>query len=211
MNIQRIILGVCNANCYIVSDENKNACIFDVPDNGEGLWDYIESKNLSLQAVIITHAHADHIMGIEKFMERAKEAQTHVKVYIHKADAPAMTDPATNLSNLLFGEKFRYIGTLECLSDNDVINVGKMSFKVLSTPGHTPGSACFYEEKENVLFSGDTLFNSSIGRVDFPGGSLEDMKKSLRRLFTLPDSCRVCPGHFGYTTIGDEKMVNGFI
>ena len=210
MTYKRIALGVCEANCFIVTDDENNACIFDIPDNGEGLWDYLESSGVTPKAVVITHAHIDHIYGLNDFMERAKECGSDVVVYIHEEDAPAMTDPVRNLSKMIVREEFEYTGTLKTVVDGDEIRVGEMCFKVISTPGHTPGSACYYLENENQLFSGDTLFSLSIGRVDFPGGNPEDMRKSLQKLFELPGDCKVHPGHYGDTTIARERTENIF-
>lgn len=208
MNIRCFPLS---CNCYIVSDDDSNAVIFDPCEHGRELYSYLETQELKLCAVIITHAHFDHIYGLTDLIDEAEECGVSVPVYIHANDADAMASETKNLSAPLFHTPYKYTGILEKLMDGDVVNVGGLSFKVLSCPGHTPGSACYYEEKENTLFAGDVLFEGSIGRTDFPEGNMSQMRSSLEKLMTLPDDCKVYSGHGGSTTIGNERAFNPYI
>ncbi|MBQ8758200.1 MAG: MBL fold metallo-hydrolase, partial [Clostridia bacterium] len=208
MNIKCFAMS---CNCYIVSDENGKAVVFDPGENGAGIYDYIKREGLELCAVMITHAHFDHIYGLRELVECAKSDGKVVPVYVHTADAFAMTDSQANLSGPLFGMPYRYTGTLKGTFDGDQINVGNMSFLVISTPGHTNGCACYICHKEQCVFAGDVLFEGSIGRTDFPGGDMGKMKKSLERLMDLYDPYVVYPGHGSSTTIGDERNYNPYI
>ena len=208
MNIKCIALS---CNCYIVSDENANAVIFDPCEKGAELYSYLETQNLKLCGVIITHAHFDHIYGLTSLIDEANDNGVDVPVYIHKDDAPAMASESKNLSGPLFGKPYTYTGILNEVTDGDVVTIGNMNFKVMSCPGHTPGSACYIEQSENTMFSGDVLFEGSIGRTDFPGGSMEVMRESLKRLMELCDDMKVYPGHGYSTTIGDERNFNPYI
>jgi len=208
MNIRCFPLA---CNCYVVSDSRNNTVIFDPCERGEEIYEYLKREGLVLGAVIITHAHFDHIYGLSDLVRAAEDDGKKVPVYIHSADAPAMRSEQKNFSSPLFGTPYKYTGILDELSDGDTVNAGEMEFRVLSTPGHTVGSACYVNDKEKVVFAGDVLFEGSIGRTDFPGGDMEKMKESLTRLMDLSDSYRVYPGHGSSTTIGDERNFNPYI
>lgn len=207
MEIKTFTLGVCAANSYVVSDKQGECVIFDPADLGEQLFSYTESANLHLKAVIITHAHFDHIYGLSSLMSAAKNAG--VKdipiVYIHTSDAPYLTDTSLNLSKTLFMCPYTYDGKVTTVTDKDTITVGDMCFEVMHTPGHTPGSSCFIEKNERVIFTGDTIFKASYGRTDFPGGNALEMKNSLERLKKLDGDYTLYPGHNSPTLLSDER------
>ena len=208
MNIKILPLS---SNCYIVSDENGKTAVFDVCERGEEIYNYIKDLNLSVEAVIITHGHFDHIYGLDGFVDAAKADGKDIPVYVHSGDALMIRSREKNLSAPLFRTPYEYTGTLNEVKDGDVINVGSLSFRVLHTPGHTDGCACYIADDEKTIFSGDVLFEGSIGRTDFPGGSMTTMRESLKKLMEFDDSYRVYPGHGGSTTIGDERNFNPFI
>jgi len=208
MNIKCLPLS---CNCYIVSDESGNTILFDPCERGEELYVYVKEQGLCLSAVIITHAHFDHIYGLTDLLEFAEKDGKSIPVYVHKGDAPAMRSREKNLSSPLFRTPYEYTGKLLELSDGDAVNVGDMTFRVMSAPGHTDGSACYINDEEKIIFAGDVLFEGSIGRTDFPGGDMGKMRKSLSKLMELDDSYRVYSGHGGSTTIGDERNFNPFI
>lgn len=200
-----------SSNCYVVSDDDKNTVVFDIGERGEEIYAYLADNGFNVTSVILTHAHFDHIMGLCDFMQSAKRDGKDVCVYIHSLDAKAMKSAEENLSVFATGKEFRYDGELTLVGDGEQIKVGNMTFDVIFCPGHTRGSACYVSRKEKTVFSGDVLFEGSVGRCDFPGGSAEMMKESLSKLMTLPDSYRVYPGHGNSTTIGDERKFNPFV
>ncbi len=208
MNIKCLPLS---CNCYIVSDSDGNAVLFDPCERGQEIYEYIKEQGLLLCAVIITHAHFDHIYGLSDLVYAAKNDGRDVPVYVHKDDAPAMRSREKNLSSPLFGTPYEYTGILFELSDTDAVKAGNITFRVVSTPGHTVGSACYVNDEERVIFAGDVLFEGSIGRTDFPGGDMGKMKMSLEKLMEFNDSYRVYPGHGPSTTIGDERNFNPYI
>ena len=194
-----------------MSDSGGNAVLFDPCERGEEIYAYIKEQGLLLSAVIITHAHFDHIYGLDGIVNSAKTDGKDIPVYIHSADAPAMRSREKNLSLPLFRSPYEYTGILNKLSDGDRVTVGEMNFRVMSTPGHTAGSACYINDGEKTIFAGDVLFEGSIGRTDFPGGDMSKMRESLKKLMELDDSYRVYSGHGGSTTIGDERNWNPYI
>ncbi len=208
MNIKCLPLS---CNLYIVSDDNNNTVIFDPCERGSEVYAYLNEQGLNLSAVIITHAHFDHIYGLTDLTDAAKNDGKDIPVYIHTGDADAMSSEQKNLSAPLFRTPYGYTGILNEVSDGDVVTVGEMTFRVLSTPGHTEGSACYINDGEKVIFAGDVLFDGSIGRTDFPGGDMGKMRESLSKLMEFDDSYRVYSGHGGSTTIGNERNWNPFI
>lgn len=206
MRIKKIVTGIISTNCYlVVNEETKEAVIIDLAACPKKLLDYIKEEGLQMKAVLLTHGHFDHIMGIDDFIK-----EYPVPVYVHEGDAETMTDVNLNQSRVYTGgytfSKAQY------LKDGQVLTLAGMEFQVLHTPGHTPGGACYYVEKESVLFSGDTLFQNSVGRTDFVNSSMSDLVRGIReKLFVLPDDVMVYPGHMGETTIGHEKTHNFYV
>jgi len=203
MEIFTLTLGVCATNCYITKIGNT-ALVVDPADEGETICAFLREKNLEPVACVITHAHFDHIYGLDTLCETFPK----MKVYAHKLDADALSDTFRNLSSPLFGVPYAYKGDVEMLCDGQILPVGDVSFEVLHTPGHTEGSICLYNKDEGVLFSGDTLFYETCGRVDFPGGDAHKMKASLKRLCSLSGDCEVYPGHECTTTLSHERQYN---
>lgn len=200
-----------SCNCYVVSDDNGKTAVFDPGERGEEIYAYIKNEGLELCAVFITHAHFDHIYGLSELVEYAKSDGKGIPVYVHAADAFAISNSEANLSAPLFGMPYKYTGTLNAAFDGQEISVGGMKFLVISTPGHTEGSACYICHSEKCVFAGDVLFEGSIGRTDFPGGDMGKMRKSLERLMDLYDPYVVYSGHGNSTTIGDERNYNPYI
>ena len=208
MNIKNLPLS---SNCYIVSDDNGKAVVFDVCERGEEIYNYTKELVLSVEAVIITHGHFDHIYGLDGFIDAAMADGKDIPVYVHSGDALMLRSREKNLSAPLFRTPYEYTGTLCEVKDGDTVSVGNLMFRVLHTPGHTDGCACYIADSEKTIFSGDVLFEGSIGRCDFPGGSMTTMRESLKKLMEFDDSYRVYPGHGPSTTIGEERNFNPFI
>ena len=161
----------------------------------------LREKGLQIKGVLLTHAHFDHIIGVDGI-----EMLVKAPVYGGKKDAPLYADPELNQS-FKINKEIRIKLDHE-VEEGDVIEIGSMKCKVLETPGHTAGSVCYYFEEEKLLFSGDTLFRETYGRTDFETGSEEDMRKSVKRLLELPEDVKVYPGHNDFTTIEHERKYN---
>ena len=204
-----MILGDFQTNCYVVREnESASDCVLiDAGLDARDLVAFLHEHHLRPVAVVLTHGHIDHIEGLGAI----RKAFAGVKVYIHKLDADLLADPDVNLSALA-GGNFVTERADVLLEDGQTIKEAGVSLVVLHTPGHTPGGICLYAEPEAVLFSGDTLFADSVGRTDFPGGSMEQLLAGIRdKLLNLPDQTVVRPGHGNRTTIGREKRLNPFL
>ena len=208
MKIDRLILGAYETNCYILrsGEAAKDCLIVDAGLEAGQLIDFLKEHKLNPVAVVLTHGHIYHIAGVAAL--RAQFAD--MKVYIHKLDAKMLTEPKHNLSTLT-GVQFSADPADLFIEDSDVIEQACVKLQVLHTPGHTPGGICLYSKDEGIVFTDDTLFADSIGRTDFPNGSMSQLLNSIKeKLFTLPDETKVYPGHGPITTIAHEKAHNQF-
>ncbi|GFI50280.1 MAG: MBL fold metallo-hydrolase [Dorea sp.] len=206
MRVERFLTGIISTNCYLaVNEETKQTVVIDPAASSPNLMNHIEAEGLKIEAILLTHGHFDHIMGIDGFLKKYK-----VPVYVHEADRELMNDPKLNQSSS-YTAGYTFSGA-EYIQDGQVLHFAGYDFEVFHTPGHTPGCCCFYVRQKGVLFSGDTLFANSVGRTDFPGSSMSELVRSIReKLMTLPDETRVYPGHMGETAIGHERVNNPFI
>lgn len=206
MQIKKFALGPMGANCYLCWEaETKDTAIIDPGYPDEKVIDFIAKEGLSVTKILLTHGHFDHIGGLDFVRKHYPKAKT----YIHEADADCLTSAGKNLSTMM-GRPMNF-EPAECLMKNgDVIAVGKTEkLKVLHTPGHTVGGVCLIGK--DVIFSGDTLFQGSIGRTDFPGGDFEVLMASLDKLMQLGDGYLVCPGHGENTDFAFERQMNPFV
>ena len=207
MEIRKMPVAPIGANCYIVSKTDE-AFIIDPGGDAEKI--IRAAKNFDVRYILLTHAHFDHIGGLNEVKEAFPEAKTAV----HKLEKEWLYSAELNLSEN-FGLDSVYEQNVDIeLEDGMALDFAGTKIKVLHTPGHTPGSTCFYMENsgKSVLFSGDTLFRSSIGRTDFPGGSGRKIIESIKtKLLTLPDETVVYPGHDENTSIALEKKLNPFL
>ncbi|MBN1595065.1 MBL fold metallo-hydrolase [candidate division FCPU426 bacterium] len=201
-----ISTGWLETNCYIIWEaESGKAAIIDPGTEDPRIPEWIQRRQLSVSYIINTHGHADHIGG-NAWCKRTYKAP----LLMHAADRKILHDPRANLSDMLGMQTISPDPDL-VLEGSEVLILGKHSLAVIHTPGHTPGSICLLVD-EKMLISGDTLFYSSIGRSDIPGGDMKTLQSSIReRLFVLPESTAVYPGHGPATTIGFEKANNPFM
>ena len=201
MRIKTLHLGLIKTNCYLISTEMAAVVIdpgFDRPETLEFLKDNSDKERL----ILLTHAHFDHIGGAETLREK-----TGVKIGIGELDADGLADTDINLSDIFHANIVPFKPDL-VFKNGDIIKVGDIEFKVIGTPGHTEGGICYLTG--DCLFSGDTLFENSVGRTDFPGGDIKALKRSVKKLMTLPADTKVYPGHGYSTTIAREKEYNMF-
>lgn len=206
MKVERFLTGIISTNCYLaINEETKQTVVIDPASSSPSLMNHIEAEGLKVEAILLTHGHFDHIMGIDGFLKKYD-----VPVYVHEDDKEMMNDPQLNQSST-YTAGYTFSGA-ECIRDGQVLHLAGNDFEVFHTPGHTPGCCCFYVREEGVLFSGDTLFAKSVGRTDFPGSSTSALIRSIReKLLPLPDETRVYPGHMGETAIGHEREHNPYI
>lgn len=205
MIFEWIPVGPMGANCYIIGcEETREGAVVDPGDEGRRIVAKARELGLNIKSIILTHGHIDHIMAVDV----VKEA-TGAQILIHREDAPMLVDGKRNLSYFM-GSLKNYSAADVLLKDGDTIKVGNLEIKVLHTPGHTPGGICLVIEGK--IISGDTLFEGSVGRSDFPGGSHETLIGSIKnKLMSYPDETKVYPGHGPSTTIGFERLNNPFL
>lgn len=204
MIIKMLTVGTFASNNYLVAcEKTKQAVLIDSGGTCETIMDELKSLGVELKCIFHTHAHLDHITGNYELKKR-----TGAKSYLHKDDLFLVDKFKEQL--MMFGEPDSDNPVIdEFIEDGQILEVGELKFKVIHTPGHSPGSVCFLIEDQ--LFAGDTLFADSVGRTDLPGGSYDQLRESIvNKLFVLDDNIKVYPGHGPSTSIGHEKVSNPF-
>ena len=212
IQIERFVCNPFQENCYVVSDGTGEAAIIDCGafygEERRAVVDYVRSKGLKPCLLLETHAHIDHNFGNDTIY-----GEFGLKPMLHASDMQLqerLKEQAMAFAGIRIDYDMPPVGRL--LADNDTVTFGSHTLKVVATPGHTPGSVFYHCEEEHVAFSGDTLFNMSIGRTDLEQGSYSDMTKSLGRIVELlPDSTTILPGHGPKTTMGREKQLNPYL
>ena len=194
MEIRNLKLGSYQTNCYIAWGDGVEDCVIVDPGfEPERVLEQVHRFGKTVAAILLTHGHFDHVGGVKRIA-----AETGCRVYICKEDLslnPVLTDGAVYCT--------------DTYAEGDTLELAGLTFQVLSTPGHTPGSVCLV--CEDVIFSGDTLFAGTCGRTDFPGGDMGQMRKSLARLKALPGNYRVLPGHAEDSTLEEERAYNPYM
>ena len=206
MKIFNMPSGPLMVNTYLVIDEkNKEGFIVDPGGYDTGLIGEIRKKQTDIKYIILTHGHGDHIGGVKGYRKYMPGA----KVVASAAEKELLADASMNMSMMTQNEAIEVHPDM-LVDEGDELFVGDMKLRFIMTPGHSPGGMCIHTE--NALFSGDTLFHSSVGRTDFPGASFEELSKAIHeKLFVLPEETMVYPGHMGPTSIGFEKKNNPFL
>ena len=206
IKVEGYCVGPVQTNCYFAINKTSNELlIVDPGASADSLEKKVKESGCKPAAILLTHGHSDHAGAAEELAELLD-----VKIYAHEAEKDTLEDPRYNLSGMM-GRGERYHADI-FVKDGQELELAGFMIRVLHTPGHTPGGCCYYIPSEAVLFSGDTLFCQSVGRTDFPGGSMGQLVKSIRsKLLDMPDHTKVYPGHNEETTIGQEKQWNPFL
>ena len=205
MKILVMEVGMIGTNCYIAVNEETNAgVVVDPGGDSDKILNVIKKHDIKIEAIFITHGHNDHIGGLAEV-----RAATGAKVYISKDDAHMLQ----NSHSALYDEPPKsFAPAEEYFTDGQELTVAGMHFKVVTTPGHTQGGVCIIMPEAKVVFCGDTVFAESIGRTDLPGGSYDDIIKSIKtKILTLDDDVQLLPGHGPDTTVGWERRRNPFL
>ena len=206
MNIKQTVVGMVGTNCYIAANEDTKECfIVDPGACPESLLSLIKGGEYIPKAILLTHGHFDHIMGVEQL-----KTKYDVEIYALDKERTLLGDPVLNMSSY-YGQGIA-LDDVRYVTDQEKFSLVGYEIEVMATPGHTSGGCCYYIASEGVLFSGDTLFCESVGRSDFPTGNGAQLIQSIKeRLLDLPEETKVYPGHMGETTIGHEKQYNPFL
>jgi glyoxylase-like metal-dependent hydrolase (beta-lactamase superfamily II) len=203
LKIDIIEVGDFITNCYLVHD-NGLGVVIDPGDDSGRIVDLINKAKIKIEKIILTHGHIDHIRAVPEIKQT-----TGAPVLIHPHDAGMLTEAKANLS-YYHDTAFSTEPADGMLNENDTFDIGKYQFKVIHTPGHTPGGISFYTD--GIIFTGDALFWGSIGRTDFPGSSHESLITAItEKLLILPDDTKIYPGHGPQTTIGYERTTNPWL
>ncbi len=207
MKMKQFVVGPVQTNCYVVINTETQECIVvDPGDKGDSIAYTLRNDGLKPVAILLTHGHFDHICGVNE----VKKA-FGIDVYVHERDSELISDPEKN-DSLMFIGKGVSVEADKLLHGGEQLDFAGFKIDVLHTPGHTPGSVCYYIKEKGVLLSGDTLFQMSVGRTDLPGGSMSSLVSSLKeKVITLPEDTVVYPGHGEATSIEVEKKYNPFL
>lgn len=204
--VLRYIVGPVCTNCYLlVNHKTGELLVVDPGDQAQLIEKQIEKTGAKPVAILLTHGHFDHAGAAEELADKYQ-----ISIYAHEAERETLEDPGLNLCGMIGEHKVYHADIF--VKDEDVLNLAGFSIRVFFTPGHTIGGCCYYIADEKILFSGDTLFQESVGRTDFPRGSASDLIRAIReKLMPLPDDVTVYTGHDESTLIGYERMHNPYL
>ena len=204
--VLRYIVGPVCTNCYLlVNYKTGELLVVDPGDQAQLIEKQIEKTGAKPVAILLTHGHFDHAGAAEELADKYQ-----ISIYAHEAERETLEDPGLNLCGMIGEHKVYHADIF--VKDEEVLNLAGFSIRVFFTPGHTIGGCCYYIADEKILFSGDTLFQESVGRTDFPRGSASDLIRAIReKLMPLPDDVTVYTGHDESTLIGYERMHNPYL
>ena len=204
--VLRYIVGPVCTNCYLlVNHKTGELLVVDPGDQAQLIEKQIEKTGAKPVAILLTHGHFDHAGAAEELADKYQ-----ISIYAHEAERETLEDPGLNLCGMIGEHKVYHADIF--VKDEEVLNLAGFSIRVFFTPGHTIGGCCYYIADEKILFSGDTLFQESVGRTDFPRGSASNLIRAIReKLMPLPDDVTVYTGHDESTLIGYERMHNPYL
>ena len=205
LHVKKVVVGAFEVNCWIIWGENKEAIVIDPGANAEKIKKVIEDNGLSVTVYLLTHGHSDHISGLAD-ISRIMPAE----LGIHPNDASWAFTPQ-NIIPPFYAQPATPAQIERSFEDKQEWHDSDLNYKIITTPGHTPGGVCFYFPTEALLFCGDTLFAGSAGRTDLPGGDSRTLAASLKKLSQLPSNTKVHPGHGPTSAIGHENKTNYFM
>ena len=208
MLLDYTVVGPLQVNCYLLGDEaTHEAVIIDPGDAPRQVLARLNKHGLKLTAILCTHAHFEHVLGI-----RALQEATGARLLLHQADLPVLHNVPAQ-TRLWLGQEAEAPPEPDgFLNEGDVVHTGSIALRVVHVPGHSPGSVAFVDDEDKLVFAGDTLFAGSIGRTDIPGGDYDTLMDSIHdKLLPLDDAYRVYPGHGSPTTMGEERETNPFL
>ena len=206
MKIESYCVGPVQTNCYFaIHEDTGELFVVDPGAEGDLLTAQIERRGYHPKAILLTHGHFDHAGAAAQLA-----AHFQIPVYAYEKERETLSDPARNVSGMMGKQEVYHAD--QYVKDEQQLAIAGFTIRVLFTPGHTSGGCCYYIPKEDVLFSGDTLFAGSVGRTDFPGGSMSAIVASIRgKLMVLPEQTAVYPGHMDCTTIEEERRSNPYL
>lgn len=204
--VKSLVVGEVATNCYLaINRETREAVILDPGDEAGRIESLVRENEATPVAILLTHGHFDHVMAAETLA-----AKYDIEIYALAQEKETLEDPNLNLCGMI--GRFEIYHATKYVREGEILALAGFSFQVIHTPGHTPGGCCYYIPEENTLFSGDTLYAGTVGRTDFPKGSMRDLIDGIhQKLLTLPEETTVYPGHMGITSIGEEKRSNMFL
>ncbi len=210
IKVSKMLVG--QTNTYLIyregnvdSDGFTPVIFVDPAEQGAGIYQKLKEMGYKVEAILLTHGHFDHITGAEELKKKSG-----AQIYAYEKEVDVLADPRKNVSTMV-GSSVSLKADFLC-KDGDILEKAGVQVKVIATAGHTEGGCCFYIEEIGALLSGDTLFEGSVGRTDFPTGSMAVLVRNVKeKLFVLPEETVVYPGHGPATSIGEEKRSNPFI
>lgn len=207
LRVEQYVVGPVMTNCYFAVNEDTNEMlVIDPGDGADMLIAKIKERNLTPKAVLLTHGHFDHASAAQEVADAFG-----IQIYAEEHEKETLETPEMNLCGMIGGRGISYHADVY-VKDGDLLDLAGFQIQVMHTPGHTKGGCCYYIEKEQAVFAGDTLFHESVGRTDFPGGSASVLLHSIEeKLMPLPGQVKVYTGHNGTTTIGWERKYNPFL
>lgn len=209
MKFETVVVGPLDVNCYILYDEHSKECVvIDPGEDGDKIDSVLSSKGLLPSEIWLTHGHFDHLGAASYLKDKYKD----IKIFLHSEDYFLYRNACEHAEVFGLTVAAPPVGPVFFNMSMGEKNIGGHSVQIINTPGHSPGSVCFYIKELNTMFTGDLIFAGSVGRTDVPGGCFEDLEKSImEQVYTKGDSCTLYPGHGPMTTVGREKKHNPFV